>query len=73
MATFSILIRNAIDNARNAELIASLSRDTSSSAVVERVRYAPDPADMRGIPAIGLNCPGRINGTRPDAICDRDT
>lgn len=33
---------------------------------------AADPARLRGIPAIGRNCPGHIPGTRPDhAITQR--
>ena len=31
---------------------------------------AADGLSLRGIPAVGRDCPGRIAGTRPDQICD---
>jgi hypothetical protein len=71
-ARLNLLLRRQAEHDRNAELIATLSRDTGTPIVRPSVLYAPDPMDVRGIPAVGRNCPGRINGTRPDAICDRN-
>lgn len=62
-------------NVDNAQMIETIARETNGNIAIEKrrqtVAYAPDPMDVRGIPAVGRNCPGRINGTRPDAILDR--
>jgi hypothetical protein len=72
MATFPLALANLELHAKNAKLIASLSIETGKPlARPTTVAFAPDPMDVRGIPAVGRNCPGRINGTRPDAVCDR--
>jgi hypothetical protein len=41
----------------------STSTPTTSSGTA---RYAPDPMTVRGIPAVGRNCPGHIAGTQPE-------
>jgi hypothetical protein len=53
----------------NAKLIAGLCAETGSSLVEERGRRfystAGDERTLRGIPAIGRGCPGRIHGSMP--------
>lgn len=75
MATFSLHARRALEAARNAKLIAKLSRE-DGAPVFERPRHAVDGGDertLRGIPAIGRGVGGAIAGTRPDSrvIADR--
>lgn len=43
-----------------------------SQTIPGKITWLIEPVDMRGIPAIGRNCPGRIAGTRPDQIADRN-
>lgn len=57
-------------HARNTQLRRSLQRHTQTSPGT--ITWLIEPGNLRGIPAIGRNCPGRIAGTRPDAITDRD-
>jgi hypothetical protein len=61
--------RRAQDAARNAALIAKLALEPDTPKLVRTASYAADPVDLRGIPAVGRNCPGRINGTSPESIC----
>jgi hypothetical protein len=54
---------------RDAALTTDTETDTPTSTS-SSVRYAPDPMTVRGIPAVGRNCPGHIAGTQPEArIC----
>lgn len=72
-ARLNLILRRTAEHDSNADLIATLSHETGTPIVrPSSVLFAPDPMDVRGIPAVGRNCPGRINGTRPDGICDRD-
>lgn len=61
-------------HADNARLIAALNADivtaTNLTGMIMR-HTASDELTLRGIPAIGPGCPGRIRGTRPDQITDR--
>lgn len=67
MATFSLHARRAEEAARNAKLIASLALqpDTPKFARPASQADAADSRTLRGIPAIGRGCPGRIQGTNP--------
>lgn len=73
MPTFPRGYINHQTNIANAQLLETLARDVGGNIQTEKQRqsvlYAPDPMDLRGIPAVGRNCPGRINGTNPERIC----
>lgn len=61
-------------HARNAQLLATLHPDqlaqlANPTGMIMR-HTAADELTLRGIPAIGPGCPGRIAGTRPDRITD---
>lgn len=60
--------RQAADHAHNAILIArlALQPDAPKLEKPKTVRFAPDPMEVRGIPAVGRNCPGHIAGTQPE-------
>ncbi len=67
MATFSIHARRAEDAARNAKLIAGLALEPAAPKFERPVHHVDggDERTLRGIPAIGRGCPGRINGSMP--------
>jgi hypothetical protein len=55
-------------NAHNANLIATLSRQTVNTTPgrITWILTASDTITLRGIPAIGRGVEGAINHTRPD-------
>lgn len=60
-------IRRAHEHVQQAKVLAEVARD--SSATLARPARAADAADsrtLRGIPAVGRGCPGRIAGTDPE-------
>jgi hypothetical protein len=74
MPTFPRGFVNHQTNVANAEMLERLARDTGQNVKASLARFtfsAGDEHTLRGIPAIGRGCPGRMAGTRPDAICDR--
>lgn len=73
MATFNIYIARAELAAVNAELIAKLALQPDAPKLTRpiTVAFAPDPMSVRGIPAVGRNCPGHINGTQPELAAAR--
>lgn len=74
MPTFPKGHANTRTHTDNARLIAALNQDLAAAAnptgMIMR-HTASDELTLRGIPAIGPGCPGRIAGTRPDAITDQ--
>lgn len=70
MATFTLAAARAALAAKNAKLLAQLARESSGNLAEEREERRrfefPEPADLRGIPAIGRGVGGAIPGTRPD-------
>lgn len=74
MPTFPRGHAHRTTHAQNARLIATLTHDVAALAnplgLIMR-HTAADELTLRGIPAIGPGCPGRIAGTRPDTILDR--
>lgn len=65
----NLLIRRAAEHAHNATLIAKLTPTTEQQFQRPKtVKYAPDPMDLRGIPAIGKGVAGASPGTNPTSI-----
>lgn len=69
MATFARGYWTRKAHTTNEPLRKSLrGSDSDTPSAVARVTWITDAADsrtLRGIPAIGRNCPGRIAGTDP--------
>ena len=69
-AVVNLQVRNQAMRADSAKLLARVARETGGDVKAERkarsVLFAPDPMDVRGIPAVGRNCPGAIRFTRPE-------
>lgn len=57
------------DRVAAAQARAASQPDTQPAKT--SAQYAPDPMTVRGIPAIGRNCPGHIRGTQPEHAATR--
>lgn len=67
LPTFPLVVRNRLLDIHNAEMLVKFAREGDDVTVRLRPGSTAggDPRKLRGIPAIGPNCPGAINFTRP--------
>jgi len=65
--TFSLMLKHAELNARQARLLAELAREAAPDVPMRRGATAGgDPARLRGLLAIGRGCSGAVRGTDPE-------
>jgi hypothetical protein len=55
------------------ESVVNHHRRHQIQTIQGKVTWIMDPTDLRGIPAIGRGVPGRIAGTNPEDITNRDS
>jgi hypothetical protein len=64
--TILLRVRHYQEAQRQAKIIADLARETSHQPNPPTLRPAGDERTLRGIPAIGRNVSGCIQGTNPE-------
>lgn len=65
MATFPLALKHAELDARNAERMGTVSRETGNRPIAPTGTAGGDTRTLRGIPALGRGVGGAINGSRP--------